>query len=72
MKWAKDISQNSPDSVIVSKKGVELGWEGIGVEDGSQQLIEGLWKEMKGGENLKEGLRAFVEKRAPRWVASKL
>ena len=70
--WAKEISQNSPDSVAISKEGVEVALDGIGAEEGSEKLLNGLWKKMDGGENMKEGLRAFVEKRRPRWVASKL
>ena len=69
---ANEIGKYSPDSVVVSKEGVELGWEGIGVEEGSQRLIDGLWKKMEGGENMMEGIRAFVEKRNARWVDSKL
>ncbi|CAF9931646.1 hypothetical protein IMSHALPRED_008675 [Imshaugia aleurites] len=72
VRWAAEIGKNSPDSVVVSKEGVELGWEGIGVEEGSQKLIDGLWKKMDGGENMMEGIRAFVEKRNARWVDSKL
>ena len=72
VRWADEIGKNSPDSVIVSKEGVELGWEGIGVEEGSQRLIDGLWKKMEGKENMVEGVRAFVEKRDPKWVDSKL
>lgn len=72
VRWADEIGKHSPDSVIVSKKGVELAWEGIGVEEGSQRLIDGLWKKMEGKENMVEGVRAFVEKRNPNWVDSKL
>ena len=72
VRFAQSISENSPDSVVVSKEGVELGWEGIGVEEGSERLMKGIWKGLEQGENVKEGLRAFVEKRAPRWVPSKL
>lgn len=72
VQWAEEIGKYSPDSVVVSKEGVELGWEGIGVEEGSQTLIDGLWKRMEGGENMMEGIRAFVEKRNARWVDSKL
>ena len=72
IKWANVIGENSPDSVIASKEGVELGWEGLGVEEASQRLLDGKWEDLQSGENIKEGLRAFVEKRKPRWAPSKL
>lgn len=72
VRWAEEICKNSPDSIMTSKEGVELAWEGIGVEEGSQRLVDGLWKQMEGGDNMKEGVRAFVEKRGPRWLDSKL
>ncbi len=68
----KVICGNSPDAVVVSKEGVGLGWEGVGVEEGSRRLVEGAYGRLQEGENLKEGVRAFVEKREPRWVDSKL
>lgn len=70
--WAREITKNSPDSIIASKEGVELAWEGIGVEEGSSRLVCGAWQKMEAGPNMKEGVRAFVEKRQPRWVESKL
>ncbi|QSS56221.1 enoyl-CoA hydratase [Histoplasma capsulatum var. duboisii H88] len=30
---------NSPDTVIVSRKGIKLGWEGVGAEDASRMLM---------------------------------
>ncbi|PLN79731.1 ClpP/crotonase-like domain-containing protein [Aspergillus taichungensis] len=66
------IAANSPDAVVVSREGVKLGWEGVGAEDASRLLLDGWAKRLNDGENIKEGLRAFVEKRAPRWVDSKL
>jgi len=72
VEWAKVIAGNSPDSVVVSKQGVGEGWEGRGVEEGSEALLEGGWKGIEGGENMREGVRAFVERREPRWVDSKL
>lgn len=72
VQWADEIGKYSPDSIIVSKEGVELGWEGIGVEEGSQRLVDGSWKKMEGGKNMREGIKAFVEKRNARWVDSKL
>ncbi|KAL8792303.1 MAG: hypothetical protein Q9195_005094 [Heterodermia aff. obscurata] len=69
---ATAIADNSPDSVVVSREGVLLGWHGLGAEEGTESLIQGSWKRMEGGENMKEGVKAFVEKRKPRWVDSKL
>lgn len=70
--WAEEVSKNSPDSIITSKEGVELAWDGISAEEGSQRLMDGLWKNMEAGDNMKEGVKAFVEKRSPSWVDSKL
>lgn len=72
VRWAETIAQGSPDSVIVSREGVRLGWE-CGAEEADRRVVEGrLWGGMEGGENMREGVRAFVEKRGPRWVGSKL
>jgi enoyl-CoA hydratase/carnithine racemase len=72
VKVAEVIAGNSPDAVIVSREGIKLGWEGIGAEDGARLLLEVWGKRLDDGENIKEGLRAFVEKRVPSWVPSKL
>jgi len=72
LEYAKMIAENSPDAVIVSREGIKMGWEGVGAEDGSRLLVEGWGRRLSEGENMKEGLRAFVEKRKPNWVGSKL
>ncbi|EAW13934.1 enoyl-CoA hydratase/isomerase family protein [Aspergillus clavatus NRRL 1] len=69
---AEQIAANSPDAVIVSREGVKLGWEGLGAEEATRLLIDTWSKRLNEGENIKEGLRAFVEKRKPQWVDSKL
>ncbi|KAL8803686.1 MAG: hypothetical protein Q9182_003018 [Xanthomendoza sp. 2 TL-2023] len=70
---AETIAGNSPDSVGVSKFGVELGWAGMGVEEATREVVRVMRERgVDGGENMKEGVRAFVEKRRPRWVDSKL
>lgn len=40
IKIAEAISANSPDSVIVSREGIKLGWEAIGVEEGTRHLTD--------------------------------
>ncbi|PMD46990.1 ClpP/crotonase [Hyaloscypha variabilis F] len=72
IKLAEMIVGNSPDSVIVSREGVKMGWEGIGAEEATRWTQEVWYKRMDKGENMKEGVRSFVEKRKPRWVPSKL
>ncbi|CZR62751.1 related to enoyl-CoA hydratase [Phialocephala subalpina] len=72
IKMAGLIAANSPDSVIVSREGIKMGWEGVGAEEGTRLVMENWYSRMDGGENMKEGVRSFVEKRKPRWVSSKL
>ncbi|EKD15333.1 enoyl-CoA hydratase/carnithine racemase [Drepanopeziza brunnea f. sp. 'multigermtubi' MB_m1] len=72
VRLAESVCANSPDSVIVSREGVKLGWEGVGAEEGTRQLMELWYGRIDKGDNMKEGVRSFVEKRKPKWVASKL
>lgn len=69
---AVQIAGNSPDAVLVSREGVKLGWEGVGAEEATGMLIQEWSEKLNQGENIKEGLRAFVEKRKPVWRDSKL
>lgn len=70
--YAKMIAENSPDSVIVSREGLKLGWGGMSAEAGSDKLKQEWYPKLNAGFNIKEGLKAFVEKRQPKWQASKL
>ena len=72
MDLARMIAANSPDAVIVTRESVKMGWEGVGAEDGTR-IANDVWgPRLLGGENLKEGVQAFVEKRKPRWRPAKL
>ncbi|GAB7352030.1 hypothetical protein MBLNU459_g2543t3 [Dothideomycetes sp. NU459] len=72
VEYAKMIAENSPDAVIVSREGIKLGWDGIGAEEGSRLFMENWYPRLVEGENIKEGVLAFVEKRKPKWTAAKL
>jgi enoyl-CoA hydratase/carnithine racemase len=72
VEMAGEVVAGSPDAVVVSRVGVGMGWEEGGVEEGTRRLSREWLGKLEGGENQKEGLRAFVEKRKPKWVDSKL
>lgn len=69
---ARPIATNSPDAVLVSRKGLMLGRDGVGDEEAPQALRVDFWDKIKDGENAKEGIRAFAEKRQPVWLPSVL
>ncbi|KAL7627335.1 hypothetical protein AAE478_001527 [Parahypoxylon ruwenzoriense] len=70
--WARRIAANSPDAVIVSREGLNLGWEGVGAETATDVLLKGWYGRIEKGENMVEGVRSFVERRKPVWKNSKL
>ncbi len=72
MRWAVEIANNSPDSVLVSREGLRLGWEGVGPVTATELLERGMWARIEAGKNMREGVKSFVEKRKPKWVDSKL
>jgi len=72
IKIAQAIAETSPDSMIVTREGIKMGWEGIGAEEGTRLLAENWYARMDKGENMKEGVASFVEKRKPRYIPSKL
>ncbi|SPO06793.1 related to enoyl-CoA hydratase [Cephalotrichum gorgonifer] len=72
VRLATEISANSPDSVITTREGLTLGWEGMGPMQSTNIVGKGLYARMDGAENMKEGLASFMEKRDPVWKDSKL
>ncbi|KAI0323026.1 enoyl-CoA hydratase/carnithine racemase [Amylostereum chailletii] len=69
LEWAKQIVQNSPDSVQCTKRGLLTA-----AQHGNNELavIQHAWGEesrrVYTGANIKEGLKAFTEKRQPHWT----
>jgi len=72
VKLAGVIAGMSPDSVIVSRAGVRQAWETGSVEESVRVTYETYAEKLMSGENVREGLLAFKEKREPKWVPSKL
>ena len=69
---AKMVTAASPDAVMVTRQGVMIGWGGVGAEEGTRLWTEQWYPKLLAGENMREGVRSFVEKRKPRWRAVKL
>ena len=72
LKIAETICKNSPDALIVGRLGVRMSWEAGSVEDSVTSLADKWYPQLIKGSNFAEGIRAFVEKRPPNWVNSKL
>lgn len=69
---AQDMCKNSPDALIVGRRGVRLSWEASGVEEAVSTLADQWYSRLLNGPNFAEGIQAFVEKRPPIWTNSKL
>lgn len=69
---AQKVADISPDAIIVTRAAIRETWENGSVERGFQLVNERLSRGLMEGENSREGLAAFREKRKPVWRASKL
>ncbi|KAL2071965.1 hypothetical protein VTL71DRAFT_11308 [Oculimacula yallundae] len=70
LQYARMVADASPDAVTITREGLKLGWEGLSVATASQAFQDGWGSRIYEGDNIKEGLRAFAEKRKPRWKQS--
>lgn len=69
---AQQIAAISPDSIMVTRAALREAWETASVERAFQITHENLYDRLMESENSTEGLKAFKEKRKPRWRDSKL
>ncbi|OJD25420.1 hypothetical protein ACJ73_03210 [Blastomyces percursus] len=69
---AKLIASMSPDSVVVTRAGIRQAWETSSVEHATFLTGEAYAAKLMSGENAREGMLAFKEKRLPKWLPSKL
>ena len=72
VRYAELIAGNSPDSIICTRSGLREGWAKADVEDAVQTTQDNDFAELQKGENIKEGLAAFAERRKPTWKPSRL
>lgn len=69
---AKNIASHSPDAILVTRAGLREAWKTANVDECAQIISKRYEKALMEGENAQIGLKAFAEKREPKWVASKL
>ncbi|EEH05219.1 conserved hypothetical protein [Histoplasma capsulatum G186AR] len=69
---AREISQLSPDAIIVTRAGLREAWEVGDVSKAVRNTSERYSRNLFEGRNLREGLAAFREKRQPHWVKPNL
>ncbi|KAH7146297.1 ClpP/crotonase-like domain-containing protein [Dactylonectria macrodidyma] len=73
LNWAAEMAGNSPDAVIVSRDGLLGGWDAEDPKASTARVDHGpLYQGLDGGENMREGVLSFVEKRKAVWKNSKL
>ena len=72
LELAREMCNNSPDALIVGRQGIRMSWEAGNVEDTVTELADEWYPRLVAGENFAEGIEAFVAKRRPQWVNSKL
>ncbi|OCK78317.1 ClpP/crotonase [Lepidopterella palustris CBS 459.81] len=72
VKLANGIAQISPDAAIVTRASLREAWETASVERATEIVQQRYHEALLQGENAKEGLEAFAQKRKPQWKASKL
>jgi enoyl-CoA hydratase/carnithine racemase len=72
LELAGQVANISPDACFVTRQGLREAWETASVERATQLTID-RWKDkLMESENTRIGLKAFAEKKKPKWVASKL
>ncbi|KAK5442006.1 hypothetical protein LTS15_011164 [Exophiala xenobiotica] len=69
---ATKVANISPDAIVITRAAIRETWETASVERGYQIIEERMKRGLMEGENAREGLAAFREKRRPVWKASKL
>ncbi|KAL2206913.1 enoyl-CoA hydratase/isomerase [Sarocladium strictum] len=72
LRYAEMIAKGSPDAVVAARAGLRQAWETADVESATEDWLATWLVKLEKGENMKEGLTAFTEKRAPRWRPEKL
>lgn len=66
------MCRNSPDALIVARRGIRSAWEQGNADEATEALAQEWYPQLVAGKNFAEGLKAFAEKRPPKWTSPKL
>ena len=72
IKWAIEIAELSPDSIICTRAMLRQGLTLADVVEATDISNGKEWVELQKGENMQEGLQAFIERRKPVWKGPRL
>ena len=72
IRLAEEIARLPPDAILVTRAALREAWETASIDRGSGLIDERFRRKLREGENAREGLAAFREKRKPVWKASQL
>lgn len=72
IRCAAMMAENSPDSIICTRAGLRQGWNTASVIEATAVTGRNEWAELQRGNNIKEGLKAFQERRKPVWGRPRL
>ncbi|KAJ3515055.1 hypothetical protein NM208_g15010 [Fusarium decemcellulare] len=60
LRYAELIAENSPDAIVCARAGLRQAWETADVEEATDQWHQRYFSLLEKGENIREGLAAFV------------
>jgi enoyl-CoA hydratase len=63
LNWAVKLCKKAPVALRIAKAAIRAGWDETETE--AARIEHRLWAELFETEEQKEGMRAFIEKRAP-------
>lgn len=69
---AAKVASLNPDAIIITRHGLRESWEQGSVERASQATDWRYGAALRDSPNTAIGLRAFAEKKTPKWLPSKL
>ncbi|KAJ5780082.1 hypothetical protein N7457_005242 [Penicillium paradoxum] len=69
---ASQITNFSPDGIIVTRQGLREAWDNASVEHATSRTRHEYINRLVAGENFKIGVQAFANKTKPKWAPSRL